>query len=156
VDRSHSYHKCNIQVIIKFIEDNILARFGCPRKILTDNAQSFKYAEMINCFDRYNVILKNSTPYYPQRNGLKKSSNKILIRIIKKILAYNKKAWDSNIKYALWDDKISTKKSIGTSYFQLVYGIDSIFLIHLGFPVINFYRKKLKNQMMHNELFINL
>jgi hypothetical protein len=25
-------------IIIKFLEDNILARFGCPRKIITDIA----------------------------------------------------------------------------------------------------------------------
>jgi hypothetical protein len=29
-------------VIIQFIEENILARFGCSRKIITDNAQAFK------------------------------------------------------------------------------------------------------------------
>jgi len=25
-------------VVIKFLEENILSRFGCPRKIITDNA----------------------------------------------------------------------------------------------------------------------
>jgi hypothetical protein len=29
-------------IIIKFLEENILARFGCPRKIIIDNAQAFK------------------------------------------------------------------------------------------------------------------
>jgi hypothetical protein len=29
-------------VIIKFLETNILSRFGCPRKIITDNATTFK------------------------------------------------------------------------------------------------------------------
>ena len=29
-------------VIMEFLENNILARFGCPRRILTDNAASFK------------------------------------------------------------------------------------------------------------------
>jgi hypothetical protein len=28
-------------VIIKFLENNILSRFGCPRKIITDNAAVF-------------------------------------------------------------------------------------------------------------------
>jgi hypothetical protein len=26
-------------IIIKFLEENILSRFGCPRKIITDNSQ---------------------------------------------------------------------------------------------------------------------
>jgi hypothetical protein len=29
-------------VIIKFLESNILSRFGCPRKIIIDNATTFK------------------------------------------------------------------------------------------------------------------
>lgn len=41
------------------------------------------------------------------------------------------------LKYALWVDRVMTKKSIGTSPFQLVYGVDAIFPIRLSFLVIN-------------------
>ena len=34
------------KVIIYFIEENILSRFGCPQKILTDNAKAFKSKAM--------------------------------------------------------------------------------------------------------------
>jgi len=34
--------KVDENVIIKFLEENIFFRFGCPRKIVTDNAQAFK------------------------------------------------------------------------------------------------------------------
>jgi hypothetical protein len=37
-------------IIIKFLEENILARFGCPRKIITDNAQAFKSAKLMQFF----------------------------------------------------------------------------------------------------------
>jgi hypothetical protein len=77
-------------------------------------------------------------PYYPQGNGLAKSSNKTLIRIIKKLLTGNNKSWDSKLKYALWDDRINIKRSLGTSPFQLVYGIDDIFPTQLGLPVQKF------------------
>jgi hypothetical protein len=42
-------------VVINFLEENILERFGCPRKIITDNAQDFKSIAMIK-FCR-NIIL---------------------------------------------------------------------------------------------------
>jgi hypothetical protein len=32
-------------VIIKFLETNILSRFGCPRKIITDNANNIQIKE---------------------------------------------------------------------------------------------------------------
>ena len=52
------------------------------------------------------------------------------------MLEQNKRAWDSHLKYALWADRISTKRSINTSPFQLTYGTDVIFPIHLGVPVM--------------------
>ena len=57
-------------VIIQFIKENILARFGCPRKIVTDNTQAFKSKKMIQFFEKYNIVLNHSTTYYPQGNGL--------------------------------------------------------------------------------------
>ena len=117
------------KVIMHFLEENIFSRFGCPKKIVTDNAQAFKSGPMVNFCQKYNVVLSHSTAYYPQGNGLAESSNKSLIRIIKKMLEENKRSWDTNLKYALWEEIISTKKSIGTSLFQLVYGINVIFPI---------------------------
>jgi transposase InsO family protein len=104
-------------VVIKILEENILARFGFPRKIVTDNAQDFKSIAMINFCQKYNIILGHSTTYYPQGNGLEESSNKSLMTIIKKVLTENKKDWHIHLKYALWENRISTKKSIGMSPF---------------------------------------
>lgn len=57
-------------MIIRFLEEIFFARFGCPRKLITDNAQAFKSNIMISFCDKYNIILAHSTSYYPQRNGL--------------------------------------------------------------------------------------
>ena len=61
-----------------------------------------------------------------------------LIKIIKKLLEEKKKAWNAKLKFALWADRVSTKKSIGTSPFQLVYGTDAVFLASLGSPVMKY------------------
>jgi transposase InsO family protein len=79
-------------VVIDFLEENILSRFGYPRKIVTDNAQAFKSMAMVSFFQKYNILLGHSTAYYPHGNGLAKSSNKSLISIIKKVLSENKKS----------------------------------------------------------------
>jgi hypothetical protein len=110
------------KVIMDFLEGYIFSRFGCPKKLVIDNAQAFKSNSMIEFCNKYSIKLVHSTPYYPQGNGLAESSNKTLIRIIKKLLAENKKSWDSKLKFSLWADRISNKKSIGTSPFQMVYG----------------------------------
>ena len=74
--------------------------------------------------------------YYPQGNGLAKSSNKSLVNIIKKLLEDNKKSWHTKLVHALWADRLTLKKSIGMSPFQLVYGTDEIFPNNLGVPVM--------------------
>jgi transposase InsO family protein len=119
-------------VIIQFLERNILSRFGCPVKIITDNATTFKSKRMEKICSDYNITLGHSTTYYPQGNGLAESSNKSLTRIIKKILQENKKAWHKKLIYALWADRITTKRSIATSPFQIVYGTNAVFPTSLG------------------------
>ena len=57
---------------------------------------------------------------------------------IKKMLFQNKRTWDIKLKYALWEDRVTVKKSIGTSPFQLVYGTDAIFPVQLSFPITKF------------------
>jgi transposase InsO family protein len=81
--------------IVKFMEDNIITRFRVPNKITTDNASVFRSIEMVSFCSRYSITLAHSTNYYPQGNGLAKSNNKNLIRIIKKTVGDNKRAWDN-------------------------------------------------------------
>ena len=54
------------------------------------------------------------------------------------MLSQNKRSCDSILKYALWADRITIKKEIGTSPFQLVYGTDVVFRVQLGIPVMKF------------------
>ena len=50
-------------VIIQFIEENILTRFDFRRKIITDNAHEFKSKKMIIFCEKNNSILNHSTTY---------------------------------------------------------------------------------------------
>ena len=125
-------------VIITFLEENILSRFGFSRRIITNNAQEFKSKKMVKFCEDYNIIFSHSILYYWQGNGLVESSNKSFIRMIKKLLEENKKVWHLKLKYDLWESRISTKISIGTSPLQLVYGTEVIFPTSLGILVMKF------------------
>jgi len=92
--------------------------------------------------DSMGIKLVHCTSYYPQGNGLAESSNKSLIRIMKKLLEDNKKNWDSKLKYALWADRVTTKRSIENSPFKLVYGTKAIFPIQLSLPVAKFLQEE--------------
>jgi len=150
--------KATDTVIISFLENNILSRFGCPNKLITDNAAAFKLKRMVEFCHKYHIILGHSTTYHPQGNGLAESSNKSLVNIIKKLLEINKKSWNKRLVHALWADQISQKKSIGMSSFELVYGVDTIFPTSLAAPVIKLlqeagseedHMQRRLNQMVH-------
>ena len=128
--------QANDTVIIRFLETNILSRFACLDKIITDNVFAFKSKKMISFCNKYHITLGHSIAYYPQGNGLAKSSNKSLINIIKKLLKENKKNWHKKLTNALWADRLTTKKSIGTSPYELVYGMVAMFPSSLGVPVM--------------------
>ena len=115
VDRSHPFQNSTDLVITKFLETNILSKFGCPRKIITDNAVAFKSKRMVEFCHKYDITLGHFTAYYPQGNGLVGSSNKILVNIFKKLLEENKKSWHNKLVHALWVGRLTSQKSINMS-----------------------------------------
>lgn len=114
-------------VIIQFVETNILSCFGCANKIITDNVVTFNSKKMTEFCNKYNIKFGYTTTYYPQGNGLAGSSNKSLINIIKKMLEANKKNQHKKLINAFWVDRVSSKKSLGISPFQIVDGVDIVF-----------------------------
>jgi len=121
--------KANHNVVMKFLIEDIFTRFGFPHKLVTDNAVAFREKELVEMCESMGIKLVHSTSYYPQGNGLAESSNKSLIRIIKKLLEDNKKNWDSKLKYALWVNRVTIKKSTWNYPFKLVYGTEAVFPI---------------------------
>jgi hypothetical protein len=135
-----------------------LSRFGCPRNIITDNAVAFRSKKLIDFYNQYHIGLGHSTTYYPQGNGLAESSNKTLVNIIKKTLQENKKSWHNKFVFALWANRLITKRSIGMSPYQLVYGTEVVLPTSLGVPIVKFLQyiqaepndsQRRINQMIH-------
>jgi hypothetical protein len=91
---------------------------------------------MIKFCSKYQITVGHSIAYYPQGNGLEVSSNKSLVNIIKKLLQGNKNSWHNKLVNALWEDRITTKRSNGMSPYHLVYGMDAIFPTSLGVPIM--------------------
>ncbi|XP_059075423.1 uncharacterized protein LOC131875342 [Cryptomeria japonica] len=71
-------------------------------------------------------------------NGQVESSNKSIMKIIKRTLEKKKMAWDSKFKMVLWADRITIKKGIGTSPFEIVYRSKSRMPVNNMMPVYKF------------------
>eukprot|EP00253_Pinus_taeda_P009129 PITA_09129 len=124
----------NVEHIIEFIDQFIITKFGLPSALMFDNASYFSGNAMTEFALKRGFKLKYSANYYPQGNGLAESTNKNLIKIIKRTIDRNHKNWHKSLIYALWADRITQKASIGTSPFNLVYGKEVILPTYLAIP----------------------
>eukprot|EP00253_Pinus_taeda_P008408 PITA_08408 len=109
-------------------------KFGVPNALVFDNASYFSGNAMFDFTIKRGFKLKYSANYYPQGNGLAESTNKNLIKIIKRTIEQNHKSWHKSLIFALWVDRITQKASIGSSPFKLVYGKEAILPTNLILP----------------------
>ena len=72
---------------------------------------------MIEFCQKYSILLHHSSPYYPQGNGLGESSNKSLVKVIKKTLEDHKRSWNTHLIHTIWENKVSPKRSTSKSPF---------------------------------------
>jgi hypothetical protein len=62
----------------------MIMRFGLPSVLVFDNASYFYSIHLTEFNLDKEIIIRYSTNYYLQGNGLAKSTNKKLVRILKK------------------------------------------------------------------------
>jgi hypothetical protein len=110
-------------VVREFLKERIITRFDVHAKIMIDNAEVINSAELSTFYFDYDIFLCHSSSYFTQGNDLVESSNKDLMATIKMIVGDNKRSWDNNIKYALWEYRVTKKKTMGKIPFELVYGM---------------------------------
>jgi phage/plasmid-associated DNA primase len=70
----------------------------------------------------YKIKLFNLYLYYAQANGQAESSNKTLIKLIKKKIEENSRRWHEVLPKALWAHHISRHGATKVTPFELVYG----------------------------------
>ena len=73
------------EAVANFIKENIIAKFGVPHRIISDNGTPFVNSDVRKMLEFYQVKHHQSSPYYPQGNGQVKATNKTLIKIISKM-----------------------------------------------------------------------
>ena len=81
----------NEKVVIQFIEQQLITRFGIPSVLVFDNATYFSSTLLTEFSLDKGIIIKYSANYYPQRNGAAESTNKNLVRILKKTITDNQR-----------------------------------------------------------------
>uniref|UniRef100_A0A2N9IFC4 Integrase catalytic domain-containing protein n=1 Tax=Fagus sylvatica TaxID=28930 RepID=A0A2N9IFC4_FAGSY len=112
--------------VANFIREHIITRFGIPHKIISDNGTPFVNKDVREVLEHYRIKHRRSTPYYPQGNGQAEATNRMLLRILSKMVFDYGKGWNSHLADVLWAYRGSPKTATGFTPFSLVYGTDVI------------------------------
>jgi IS30 family transposase len=79
--------------VIHFISEHIIYRFGIPQTLTMEQGSSFMSHQVHEFAKSPKIKLLSSSPYYAQAKGQAESSNKTLIKLIKKNIEENPKRW---------------------------------------------------------------
>ena len=60
---AEAFAEIKASTVVKFIKTNIIARFGVPKAIVTDNGPQFVSQELKGMCDRYGIQLHHSLPF---------------------------------------------------------------------------------------------
>jgi hypothetical protein len=131
----------NTNQVVSFLNSHIITQFKILECLIFDNASYFSSLDM-NVFSlEKGIKLKYSVIYYPQGNGLTKTTNKNLIKIIKRTMSKNHKNWHNELYKERWANRVTPKDSIGNSPFFLIYGRESILPPHVLLPCLQLLQK---------------
>ncbi|KAL3740381.1 hypothetical protein ACJRO7_021632 [Eucalyptus globulus] len=128
-----SYVNVTARNVVKFIRRDIIARYGVPEAIVTDNGTNLNNKFIDELFSKFKIKHLNSSPYRPQMNGAVEAANKNIKKILAKT-AENYRDWHDRLPFALMAYRTSIRTSTGATPFSLVYGMEAVLPVEVEIP----------------------
>jgi hypothetical protein len=143
--------------VIQFITEHIKHRFGIPQTLTIDQVSSFMAKEVREFPKSYKIKMLSSSPYYVQANGQAESSNKILIKVIKKKIEDYPRRWHEVLSEALWAHRISRHGATKVTPYELVYGQEAVLPVEVNLAALRFAKQNnLSAVDFHNLMMDNI
>jgi hypothetical protein len=122
--------------VMHFISEHIIHRFGIPQALTMDQGSSFMSHQVRKFVESLKIKLLSSSSYYALANGQAESSNKTLIKLIKKKIEENPKSWHEVLSKSLWAYRISKYSATNVTHFELVYGQKAILPVEVNLDAL--------------------
>lgn len=98
--------------VYRFLYDEVITRFEVPGEIIADRGEL--HGELVRQLAADDgLLLKFTSPYYPQTNGMVERGHGPLIECLRKLSAGDESRWPTYLLAALWADRVSWKRTTG-------------------------------------------
>ncbi|GAU50120.1 hypothetical protein TSUD_192410 [Trifolium subterraneum] len=126
--------KISASNILRFFKRDVLARFGIPRVVVTDNGTQFTNKK----FQEFLVTIgttQHFTPAeQPQTNGQAEAANRVLLRGLRRRMGASKGNWTEELHNVLWSYRTTPHSTTGETPFRLTYGTEAVIPVEIGEP----------------------
>jgi len=123
--------KITAKNVLRFFKRNILARFGVPALVISDNGSQFTGQRFQDYLRKIGIKQSFTSVEHPQANGLAEAANRVILRGIRRKLDAAKTKWAEEL-HTVHRAYITTPHSTtGKSPFRLTYGTKAVIPIEL-------------------------
>ena len=120
---AEAYHQVCDREVTNFIWKDVICRFGVPKEIVTDNGSQFISFDFQDFCGMENQV-----------NGQVESTNKTVIKIIKKQLKKANGLWANELPGVLWAYRTTACTFTGETPFSLVYSTEAVIPVECSIP----------------------
>ncbi|XP_040996072.1 uncharacterized protein LOC121242246 [Juglans microcarpa x Juglans regia] len=104
------------RMVIKFVKENVLSRFGTPHAIISGLDKHFCNRSFEALMKKYGVKYKISTAYHPQTIGQVELANREIKQILEKRINPDRKDWSLRLVDVLWVCHTAFNTPLGMSH----------------------------------------
>lgn len=124
--------KITAKNVLRFFKRNILARFGVPTLVISDNGTQFTDQRFQDYLRNIGIKQSFTSVEHPQANGLVEATNRVILRGIRRRLDLAKTQWAEELHAVLWAYITTPHSATGESPFRLTYGTEAVLPIELA------------------------
>ncbi|GAU36139.1 hypothetical protein TSUD_316680 [Trifolium subterraneum] len=126
--------KISASNILRFFKRDVLARFGIPQVVVTDNGTQFTNKKFQEFLAAIGTTQHFTSVEHPQTNGQAEAANRVLLRGLRRRMGASKGNWTEELHNVLWSYRTTPHSTTGETPFRLTYGTEAVIPVEIGEP----------------------
>ena len=124
-------------IVAHILFHQVIMRFGCPRRILSDRGPEFEGEIMAELCTLMQIDKVRSTPFHPQSNGMLERFHRTLNSMLGKVVEENQRDWHEHLAPVMAAYRATVHEATGFTPNRLMFGREVTLPVDLVYGVPN-------------------